>query len=311
MQKLADRLQLKEFRLIHWIQQTGQLALAAQALSITQPAASRMLAAIEQKVGEQIFMRHPKGMVPTLVGEILARKGVEIMHSLEATEREVHAVGRGLSGTARIGAVTGAAVAFVVPAIQQLKKDTHGSEIHLDVGPSSSLIEGAINGDYDFVLSRIPPGTDARQFNVQRGRVEIVQFLVRSGHPLTEKGKLELCDLEGYELVIQAPHTPMRQAVEEAFVAQGIPLPAEIVNTTSLLVMIAYLDATDAITPISREVGELLAPQIIKRGWVALELEDPIIIKPYYVIYRKGAVMNPLATRLHDLICASIRNGNS
>lgn len=306
MHRLADRLQIKEFRLIQSIQQTGQLALAAQNLSVTQPAASRMLASIEQKVGEQIFLRHPKGMVPTFVGEILVRKGNEILQSLEAAEREVYAVGRGLSGTVRIGAVTGGAVAFVVPAIKRLKKDTHGSDIHIDVGPSSTLIEGTINGDYDFVLSRIPPGTDPVQFSVQRARVEIVQFLVRSDHPLTGKGKLILPDLAGYEMVIQASHTPMRQAVEEAFVAQDVPLPVEIVNTTSLLVMIAYLEATDAITPISREVGDLLAPETMKRGWVALELKEPIIIKPYYLIYRKGTIMNPLAKRLHSLICASI-----
>ena len=47
MEKLAARLQLKDFRLIHAIDRSGQLALAAEQLAITQPAASRMLAILK------------------------------------------------------------------------------------------------------------------------------------------------------------------------------------------------------------------------------------------------------------------------
>ncbi len=304
MVKLSNRLQLKDLMLIHSVHQTGQLALAAQALSMTQPAASRMLAGVERKIGAKIFLRHPKGMTPTAVGEILAQKAAIIVRNLDATEKDVEAVSRGLTGTARIGSVTGGAVTFVVPAIQILKTDTHGSEIHVDVGPSTRLIDGLLKGDFDFVLSRIPVGTDTHPFSIQRAGVEIVQFLARAGHPLTGKGRLKLSDLEGYELVIQAPHTPIREAVEEAFVARGVSQPSEIVNTTSLLVMIAYLTSTDAITPVSREVGTLLSSS--GQHWVALELDDPIIIKPYYLISRKHERMNPMAERLHNILLRTI-----
>ena len=55
MQNLATRLQLKDFRLIQAISETGQLALAAERLAMTQPAASRMLAGIERAVGTPLF----------------------------------------------------------------------------------------------------------------------------------------------------------------------------------------------------------------------------------------------------------------
>lgn len=309
MARLSNRLQLKDLVLIHSIHQTGQLALAAQALSMTQPAASRMLARIERNIGDRIFLRHPKGMVPTPAGEILAQKAAIIIRSLDAAEREVEVVSRGLSGTARIGSVTGGAVTFVVPAIQALKAGTHGSEIHVDIGPSITLIDGLIKGAYDFVLSRIPVGTDTQPLSIQRAEVEVVQFLVRAGHPLAGKGKLKLADLQGFELVIQAPHTPMREAVEEAFVVRGVSQPSEIINTTSLLVMIAYLTSTDAITPVSREVGMLLSSS--GQHWVALELDDPIIIKPYYLISRKHERMNPLAERLYNSLLQAIATPTS
>ena len=52
-----NRLQIKDFRLILAIKQTGQLALAAELLSMTQPAASRMLAGIERAVSPHT-LRH-------------------------------------------------------------------------------------------------------------------------------------------------------------------------------------------------------------------------------------------------------------
>ena len=302
MERLTNRLQIKDFRLVLAIQETGQLALAAEQLAMTQPAASRMLAGIERIIGAKAFIRHPKGMSPTPVGEALARNAANLLRGLEETEREVRAVGAGLTGSARVGSVTGGAVGFVVPAIQELKKIARGADIHIDVAPSDVLIDGLIRGDYDFVLSRIPAGTDPRGFCIHRGRVEIICFLVRKHHPLASRKYLKVPDLAGYEWIIQAPPTPMRQAVEETFIANGISLPSEIVNTTSLLVMIAYLDSTNAIAPVSREVGELLAPDAAGTDLIVLNLEEPIIINPYHVISLRSRIMSPLATQLHGLV---------
>lgn len=307
MSRLANRLRLKDLQLIEAIHKTGQLALAAEALGLTQPAASRMLARIEHEVGEKIFLRHPKGMRRTPIGEIVARNAVSLLRGLDETERQINSVSAGFAGTARVGAVTGGALGFVVPAIRALKRLAMGADVHVDVAPSAELIEGLTRGEYDFVLSRIPAGVDARQFSIRRGRVETVSVLVRDQHPLAQRRQVALAELEGFEWVIQASGTPIRQAVEEAFVDGEIPIPTEIVNTTSLLVMIAYLDSTDAIAPVSREVAKLLAHDSPKKGLAALELEEPIIISPYHLIHHRGQVMSPLAARLHDLVVEEMR----
>lgn len=302
MSNLANRLQLRDFRLIKAIAESGQLARAADELSITQPAASRMLAGIERTIGVPLFARHPKGMTATPIGETLARNASGLLRSFDQALQETEATISGRGGTVRVGSVTGGAVGFVVPAIQRLKRTAIGVDIHVDVAPSDVLIAGLLRGDYDFVLSRIPPGTDARQFAVKRGRVETIRFLVRNDHPLIEQNPIRPEQLVGHEWVIQAPHTPMRQAVEESFLGYGIPLPSEIVNTTSLLVMIAYLASTDAIAPTSREVADLVAPEGQGGRLAALDLEDPIIINPYHLIALKNHAMSPLAVRLRDLV---------
>ncbi|MGB3246288.1 MAG: LysR family transcriptional regulator, partial [Sulfitobacter sp.] len=258
MQDLINRLQWRHLRLIHAISEYGQLSVAAERLSITQPAASRMLAETEAMIGQRLFERNPKGMVPTAIAEVLIRHAKSLLRGLAATASEVSAFSAGKTGTVRVGSVTGAAVAYVVPAIQSLKQDAKGADVSVDVGPSDALMEGLLNGDYDFILSRIPPELDARQFDVMQGRAETVEFLVRPGHPLLQISTASLRDMAGYSWVIQASGTPMRQAVEEAFIAKRIKLPDEIVNTTSLLVMIAYLQTSDSISPTSSEVADLI-----------------------------------------------------
>tara|TARA_R100001129_G_scaffold170956_9_gene140820 strand:- start:922 stop:1848 length:927 start_codon:yes stop_codon:yes gene_type:complete len=306
MEKLAARLQLKDFRLIHAIDRSGQLALAAEQLAITQPAASRMLATIEKAVGTRVFDRHPKGMTPTAVGQVLVRNAATLLQELDRAVHEVEEIRSGRAGSVRVGSVTGGAVAFVVPAIQKLKQEAVGADIHVDVAPSKALIEGLLRGDYDFVLSRIPPGVDARQFNVRRGRVEVVRFMCHASHPLAGASGLSIRDLEGYEWVVQAPLMPMRQAVEDAFVNAQVPLPQEIVNTTSLLVMIAYLNSTDAIAPTSREVVDLLAGRQDVSELSTIDLDEPIILHAYHLISLKNHTLNPLAIKLRDLVFAAL-----
>jgi DNA-binding transcriptional LysR family regulator len=308
MLDLINRLQWRHLRLIKAIGEYGQLSIAAERLSITQPAASRMLAETEAMVGQPLFERHPKGMVPTAIAEVLIRHAANLLLGLAETASEVSAFSSGKTGTVRVGSVTGAAVAYVVPAIQSLKQDAKGAEVYVDVGPSDALMEGLLNGNYDFILSRVPADQDARKFEIMRGKVESVEFLVRPGHPLLFKGRPSLRDLGGYSWVIQPAGTPMRQAVEEAFIAQAIPLPDEIVNTTSLLVMIAYLQTSDSISPISSEVGDLIR-KTGAGGMKTISISESIVITPYHLIQRKSVITSPLAHRLRDLVIEALSAG--
>ncbi|KGF66977.1 hypothetical protein LL06_24945 [Hoeflea sp. BAL378] len=306
MHQTARSLQLKDFRLIEAIHETGQLALAAEQLSISQPAASRMLAAIERSVGGAVFERHPKGMTPTQVGLTLIRNGSNLLNGLDQTLNEIRSLSEGLAGTARVGSVTDGAVAFVVPAIQELKKTATGADIHVDVAPSDVLVEGLFRGEYDFVLSRIPPGYDKHQLEVRRGRHEDICFLMRAGHPLASRPAAPLAGLAGHEWITQAPHTPLRQAVESVFVSAGVALPRDIVNTTSMLVMIAYLASSDAIAPIPRQVAALLASNGHSGGLVTVDPEEKIIVSPYFLISHRTTIISAIAARLREMVFAAM-----
>ena len=303
---IAQRLLPRHLRLILAIVAEGQLGAAAQRLHMTQPAASRMLLEVERIVGAPLFARHPKGMRLTAVGEILSRRAGGLIAGLDEAEREIAAFKAGQVGSVRIGAVTGAAVGVAVPAIQALKREAPRAEVHVDVAASDTLIDGLVAGDFDFVLGRPPHGIDARAFEVMRGRVENVAFQVRAAHPLAGRTGLTLHDVARFPMVVQASGTPLRRGLEEAFLAQEIPMPEDIVNTTSLVVMIAFLTSTDAIAPMSNEVSGLLGAGVTRTELAPLSLRETIVISPYHLISRRGRPVSPLTARLRELVLEAL-----
>lgn len=305
METLIARLRLRHIRLIHMIAECGQISIAADRLLLTQPAASRTLAEIERLVGEALFERHAKGMVPTPLGEVMVRHAGTLMGDLEATAADIDAFRHGRAGVVRVGAVTGPAVSFVVPAVQRLKQDARLADISVDVAPSVELMAGLLRGDYDLVLCRVPRDVDPRQLDIMRGRVEEIRFLTRAGHPLLRRRGLTLEHLAEVSWVIQGTGMPIREAVEQAFINRDLPVPRDTINSASLLVALSYLQNTDAVAAISKEVVELLAASGTG-GWGTLDMSETLILSPYHLIRIKGRPMTPACARLLDLLVAEM-----
>ena len=130
--------------------------------------------------------------------------------------------------------------------------------------------------------------------------------MIRTGHPLSGQTAASLDQLAAHEWVIQAPHTPLRQAVEAVFVSAGVELPDDIVNTTSMLVMVAYLASSDAIAPIPRQVAHLFVANGLAGGLTTVEPQDKIQVSPYFLISRRNVMISAVATRLRELVFAAM-----
>ncbi len=299
------RLHQRHFRLIASVARLGQISQAAEHLAMTQPAASRMLAEIERLVEAPVFERHPKGMRPTPMGEALARHAGILLSRIDEAAKEIQALKTGRAGSVRVGAVTGGALGFVAPAIQALKDGPHPPEIRVDVAPSVDLMAGLLNGEYDFVLCRVPPGISPRRLQVLRGRVEHMEVLVRTGHPLAGQKGVTLAGLRDAPWIMQARGMPVRDTIEQSFHALGLTPPDDVVETASLLMTIAYLHASDAVSPVARELADLLRAAGTG-GMVTLDMKDRMTVSPYHLIRQRGQPLSPVAQRFLDLVLAQM-----
>ncbi len=303
---LSRNLKVNQLRLIAAIAEYGQISLAADALAMTQPAASRILADVEKIIGAKLFERHAKGMELTLVGRALAQRSHNMLVELRDLSREVQELKRGEGGVTTVGAVTGAAVGFVIPAIQQLKAVSPKAEISVNVETSDALVHDLLTGNNDFVLARLSKNFNPNDFDIHPARHETVKLLVRHDHPLANAEEISVHDLSTYEWVMQSHRAPIREAVEAVFMKGGENIPTNITNTTSLLAMIAILVSSSAIAPLASEVSDLLLGDKVRARLVALSLKEPIEMSPYYLLQVKGRRLSPVANRLRRLVMAEL-----
>ncbi|MFD1913660.1 LysR family transcriptional regulator [Halodurantibacterium flavum] len=298
----TSRLMLRpvQLRLVQEIALHGQLQLAAEAVGMTQPAASRTLAEIERLFGAPLFVRQPKGMIPTEIGLSVLRRAQVILRELRNMATDVEALRSGYAGSVSVGAVTGPAVSDLIPAIREVKETAPDADITVDVMPSRDLLPRLMSGEMDFVLARILPDYDSGDFDIIPMRDERVLFIVRNAHPLARAPSVTLTELSDSEWILQQRGAPIREATVMAFARFGLPEPRNVVNSPSMLLSIAYLAQTDAVAPVSEEVASLLIAPPVSGGFTILNMPHEIRVSPYYLLSRKRHPLNPLALRLRE-----------
>ena len=291
----ARRLKSIHLRLVLQVALTGKLQAAAEEIALSQPAASRMLAEIEKLVGAALFTRHAKGMVPTPIGEAVVRHARQILQNFDNLDMDVTQIASGRAGSVRIGTVTGPAVGLVVPVVRAMRAQAPEVEFNIEVAPSTTLMRGLDEGIFDFVVARPAQDYQRQSYRIYPANREVVSMLVCGGHPMAQKKAVRLKDLREFDWIIQDHGTPIRAAVETAFLTNRVLMPSQITNTSSLLVALALLEESTAVAPQSQEVVKLLTDSALNMNVVRLDIVEDILVSPCFVIARADRELSPLA----------------
>lgn len=295
-------LKLNQLRFVDALRRRGRLGLAAEDLHMSQPAASRMLAEIEGLVGQPICTRSAHGVVFNELGQALAARAHRVIHEIDQLRRDMTELVDGNHGKVRIGAVTTAAVAYVLPAAIALRRLAPRMDLQIDVEPSVTLMQRMRVGDYDFVLGRLTEPEDPAQFDVRPIGAEAVQFVVREGHPLAARRRLRLADLASQDWVVQPVGTPIWSALSRAFVEEQTHFPESVTHTASVLLTLATIARTDAIAPLAEDAVQLLASPALTTRIATLDMANPVFVPDLSIITLRDSVLSPIALRFLNLI---------
>jgi DNA-binding transcriptional LysR family regulator len=128
----------------------GSVSAAAKARILTQPAMSQHLAALEAEMGEPLFVRAPRKMIPTEKGKELYTKIVPLIEKLEITSMELRNDSNqpSLAPIVKLGTPP---EYFTKAAIKKFK----GLELRLSVlfGVAQELQEKLSAGEVDLVIT--------------------------------------------------------------------------------------------------------------------------------------------------------------
>ena len=303
-------LKLTHLRLMAALGDTAQLTAAARALSISQPAASRLLAEAEAIAGHALCERRAKGIDLTSAGKALAARARAVLIEIAEAGREIGDVASGRLGTVSLGAVTAAAVDLVVPTLQRLQRQHPGLQATVDVATSDVLIEDLRRGRHDFIIGRVPLSVDPAPFDIQPLRPEVVALIARSNHPLAQRVSVSAGDLAPYDWVMQPPGSLLRATLEEALIARGAALPSCRLSTASLLMTLALVTRSNAIAPVSAEVARLVCGQGgLGRAIATLPIDFYVEIKPFCLIRLRDHRPSPSARLTLEALLEDFRPG--
>jgi DNA-binding transcriptional LysR family regulator len=118
---MNDRFQ--SLQLFVRVARTGSFSVAGREMGMTQPTASRTLAALEKKVGTALFTRTTRAVTLTEAGTDYLARVEAILASLDEADHAARGTGE-LRGILRIATSTSFAVRSVLPRIQGFK-DRH------------------------------------------------------------------------------------------------------------------------------------------------------------------------------------------
>ena len=273
---------------------------------MSQPAASRILAEVEAEIGAPIFARLPRGMEPTDLGASVLRRCARILAAYDDMDGEINRLRSGQAGKVRIGAVTGPAVGYVMPALRRIWEQAPDIEATIHVAPSVDLVRGLDERHFDFIIARLPLGHDASDLELTPARSERVALLVRKDHPLAGQRRCSLAELRLHEWVMQERGAPIRQAVENAFSRAGLGLPERVINSSSLLVALTALSEGNAITPQAQEVVDLLIQRHLGMGLATLDIEPDIMVEPYFIIRHRHHTAAPAVAQVYQHVLAHL-----
>lgn len=289
---LRAGLKLRHLMMLVALDDHRKLHRAADAMNLSQPAASKMLAEIERMVGVPLFERLPRGIEPTWYGEALVRRSRTVLAELGQAGAEIAALRVGEGGSVAIGTVTSPAAETVVDAIEIVRRRMPRVQISVVVDTSDILASQLLASRLDFVIARIPPGMDASPFDYREVSEEHACLMVRSEHPLAGRDVVEPEDLYDRDWALQPRGSLLRRSVEAMLRRHGVPPPERVINTPSVMMGLVLAAKTDAIVPIAVPVADLfVGPGRFRK----LPLSEPLTVEPYGLIRAAGRPLSPAA----------------
>lgn len=299
---LRRGLKLSHLRLMAALAEAGQLGLAADRLGIAQPAASRLLAEVERITGQAVHLRTGRGIALTSVGEALARRASRVVTELRDAGREMAEIAGGGAGHVRIGSVTGPALERVLPALRTARLALPQVTAEVVVAPSDLLGQQLLTGRLDFALGRMPEGREGELTLSDPIGVEPVALMVRRDHRLARAGRIDPSDLMDFDWVMPGPEALLTRAVMERLAELGLPQPPQRLATASFLLTLALIQKSNAIAPLARAVCDRFAGP--GSPYVILPVDLGIVVEPFGLLTRTGAILTPVAARLAAMVVA-------
>ena len=234
------------------IVETGSFQSAADQLALTQPALSRNMKVLEERVGAKLFRREGRRSVPNNLGMKMARSGRTIRMAEEQAFQIIDEARRGNSGELRIGAPPIVAGLFLTNALSTFLTQNPSCTVELRTGLLSELRLLLERGQINKVIGPQSVADPAVGLEFELLVDDRVGILCSTEHSLARKRRIQSADLQQQLWVAHSKGSMLRQQTEAAMFASGVTHMQIAIETDSIRSVLEIVADTQLITTMPR-----------------------------------------------------------
>ncbi len=247
-----ERLDLNLLEVFHQLLLERRVSRVAQQLGVSQPAVSNALARLRKLLGDELFVRTPRGMEPTpyaqQLGESVGQALVQIRSALQQRSR----FDAGSSERTFTVAMTDIGEIYFLPALlAHLRQAAPGVRLST-VRNTATLKDDLADGRVDLAIGLLP-GLQAGFFQ-QRLFSQRYVCLMRQGHPLAGK-RMGLKDFSAAEHVVVVAAGTGHHEADDWLARQGIARDARLV-VPHFVAIGHILQASDLIATVPERLAQ-------------------------------------------------------
>lgn len=274
---VARKLKLYQLAVFEQVLRSGSLRQAANQLNLTQPAVTKVIHELESYFNGSLLIRASRGIAPTDLGELVARRARMMLAELRAMHDEVGAYQGGITGHVTIGTLISASASLLPKTLQRFKQRGANVLVSLRVGEMDQLFPALAGGDMDIVVGRIPDDwrTHDKEAALDMETLYSETLCVVAGvrHPMHAQGRVTLSHLHGFPWVLPPHDALLRSTVDRLFADAGLDLPADVVESLSILTNVSLMQDQRTVGLVPLETAE----QFVCSGMLrAFDLDSPL-----------------------------------
>lgn len=280
------------------IRREGSLSKAAEALNSSQPALSRLVSELEQRLGSPLFDRSDRPWRLTRIGEELAQLGLTVEASQNRAEQFVEEFRSGTGGQVRFAGPPFFVDALVSPMIARFQNHHPNIQVVQAYGYPSELTRKVQSGELDLAVCPLDPLEDTGGLsftNVLSARNVVA---ARWNHPLREqKKRIQASQLADFAWVAPPENSPLRSDLQNSLLEAGLQNIKVAYSGAGLAGQVNHLKNSDCLTILPHSVVFEMRHQ---REITALPFSLAAPVRSLGLLTRGDAFVSPVTALLKE-----------
>lgn len=217
------RFDLVSIRLAVACAQTGSLTAAARDSHLALAAASRRIRELESALGDTLFERHARGLLPTAAGRVFVKHGLTLLQTMEHLGGELADLRQGIARHIRLCASSAAISQFLPTLLAQYGRLHPQVRVDLEEQVSETVVSTLREGRADVAV--FVEGPDTGGLATRLFREDELVLVLPAKHPLAgKKTPIAFADTLDEEWISLTPGAAMLQQQQQAALAANRPL---------------------------------------------------------------------------------------